>query len=76
VLSFVGLRALRAAMFMPFPGMDDNPARVAIQQSLTNMDFTMFVFALALSLLTGILAGMYPAWRIGRLTPSTFLKTQ
>jgi putative ABC transport system permease protein len=76
LLSFVGLRALRAAMFMPFPGMDDNPARVALQQSLTNMDFTMFVFALVLSLLTGVLAGLYPAWRIGRLTPSTFLKTQ
>ncbi len=24
----------------------------------------------------GILAGLYPAWRIGRLSPSTFLKTQ
>jgi putative ABC transport system permease protein len=76
VLSFMGLRALRAMNSQPFPGMDDNPARVAIQQSLTNVDFQMFAIALALSLLTGILAGLYPAWRIGRLTPSTFLKTQ
>jgi putative ABC transport system permease protein len=75
-LSFIGLRALRIAMFQPFPGMDDNPARVAMQQSLTNVDFTMFIVALGLSLLTGVLAGLYPAWRIGRLTPSTFLKTQ
>jgi ABC-type lipoprotein release transport system permease subunit len=72
----MGLRALRAVNSQPFPGMDDNPARVAIQQSLTNVDFQMFAIALALSLLTGILAGLYPAWRIGRLTPSTFLKTQ
>jgi ABC-type lipoprotein release transport system permease subunit len=56
--------------------MDDNPARVAIQQSLTHVDFEMFTVALLLSLVTGILAGLYPAWRIGRLTPSTFLKTQ
>jgi ABC-type antimicrobial peptide transport system permease subunit len=40
------------------------------------VDFEMFAVALALSLLTGVLAGLYPAWRIGRLTPSTFLKTQ
>jgi putative ABC transport system permease protein len=75
-LTFLGLRALRAVNSRPFPGMDDNPARVAIQQSLTDVDFQMFAVALALSLLTGILAGLYPAWRIGRLTPSTFLKTQ
>jgi putative ABC transport system permease protein len=56
--------------------MDDNPARVAIQQSLTNLDFQMFAIALALSLLTGVLAGLYPAWRVGKLAPSSFLKTQ
>jgi putative ABC transport system permease protein len=76
VLTFIGLRAMRAVNSRPFPGMDDNPARVAIQQSLTHVDFQMFAVALALSLLTGILAGLYPAWRVGRLTPSTFLKTQ
>jgi putative ABC transport system permease protein len=76
VLSFVGLRALRAINSRPFPGMDDNPARVAIQQSLTNLDFKMFAIALTLSLLTGLLAGLYPAWRVGKLSPSTFLKTQ
>jgi putative ABC transport system permease protein len=75
-LTFIGLRAMRAMNNQPFPGADDNPARVALQQSLTNVDFQMFAVALALSLLTGILAGLYPAWRIGRLTPSTFLKTQ
>lgn len=75
-LTFMGLRAIRAMNSRPFPGMDDNPARVAIQQSLTNVDFQMFAIALLLSLLTGILAGLYPAWRVGRLTPSTFLKTQ
>jgi putative ABC transport system permease protein len=76
LLSFVGLRAIRFVNSRPFPGMDDNPARVAIQQSLTNLDSQMFALALALSLLTGVLAGLYPAWRVGKLAPSSFLKTQ
>ena len=76
LLSFAGLRAIRFVNSRPFPGMDDNPARVAIQQSLTNLDFQMFAIALLLSLLTGVLAGLYPAWRVGKLAPSSFLKTQ
>lgn len=75
-ISFLALRALRLAMDMPLPGLGDNPARLAMQQSLTHMDWTMFSVALALSLFTGILAGLYPAWRISKLAPSTFLKSQ
>jgi ABC-type antimicrobial peptide transport system permease subunit len=40
------------------------------------MDVSVILFAVALSLLTGVLAGLYPAYRIGRLAPATFLKTQ
>jgi len=76
VLSRFGLDGMRALAIRPIPGQDDNPARVALQQSLSSMDTQMFVFALGLALLTGILAGLYPAWRVGRLSPSTFLKTQ
>ncbi len=76
VLAKLGLDAMRALATRPIPGQDDNPARVALQQSLSSMDTQMFFVALALALLTGILAGLYPAWRIGRLSPSTFLKTQ
>jgi putative ABC transport system permease protein len=76
VLAKFGLDGMRALAIRPIPGQDDNPARVALQQSLSSMDTQMFVMALGLALLTGILAGLYPAWRIGRLSPSTFLKTQ
>jgi putative ABC transport system permease protein len=75
-LSTLGLKALATVATRPFPGQDDNPARVALQQSLSTMDLQMFFVALVLALLTGVLAGLYPAWRIGRLSPSTFLKTQ
>ncbi|MEJ0040486.1 MAG: ABC transporter permease [Gammaproteobacteria bacterium] len=76
MLASGGLRALAAVFTRPTPGQDDNPARVALMQSLMSMDFKMFLVALALALLTGVLAGLYPAWRIGRLSPSLFLKTQ
>ncbi len=75
-LAKLGLDALRYISTRPFPGQDDNPARVALQQSLATMDVQMLLVAFALALLTGVLAGLYPAWRIGRLSPSTFLKTQ
>jgi putative ABC transport system permease protein len=75
-LAKLGLDALRYVSTRPFPGQDDNPARVALQQSLATMDMQMLLVAFALALLTGVLAGLYPAWRVGRLSPSTFLKTQ
>jgi ABC-type antimicrobial peptide transport system permease subunit len=53
-----------------------SPDRVALASSFVHMDFSIILVAISLSLLTGILAGLYPAIRIGRLAPSTFLKTQ
>jgi putative ABC transport system permease protein len=75
LFSFGGLALLRL-MFAAGLEDNDNPARVQMLQSLNHMDFSMILFATVLSLVTGILAGIYPAWRIGRLTPATFLKTQ
>ena len=34
------------------------------------------VMAIAISLLAGLLAGLYPAWRIGRAAPASYLKVQ
>jgi ABC-type lipoprotein release transport system permease subunit len=34
------------------------------------------VTALALALFATIAAGLYPAWRIGRIPPATYLKAQ
>ncbi len=76
VLTFGGLTMIRVLMFSQGGPDDNNPDRVALAHSLVNMDVAMFAFAVLLSLLTGVLAGLYPAWRIGRLTPATFLKTQ
>jgi putative ABC transport system permease protein len=76
VLTYVGLRLLRVVLFTVQLTDNDNPARTQLMQSLSQMDFTMILWGIALSMLTGVLAGLYPAWRIGRLAPATFLKTQ
>jgi putative ABC transport system permease protein len=34
------------------------------------------LLAIAISLVAGLLAGMYPAWRIGRSPPASYLKVQ
>jgi putative ABC transport system permease protein len=75
-LSLGGLAALKMLMYSGMVVNSDNPDRVALVQSFVHMDLSVVVLAIALSLLTGVLAGLYPAYRIGRLAPATFLKTQ
>ena len=44
--------------------------------SLTAMDPAVVFATLALSMAAGVVAGLYPAWRIGRTAPAVYLKTQ
>jgi putative ABC transport system permease protein len=74
LLSVVGLWAIRVLTYVP--ALDDNPAHLEIAQSLSHMDVTMLLVAVLISLLTGVVAGIYPAWRIGRMEPALFLKSQ
>ncbi len=41
-----------------------------------HLDPTMVLAAIVLSLLAGLIAGLYPAWRICRVAPATYLKLQ
>lgn len=75
-LAIGGLWLLRVLLYLPMAVRSGNPDSVLIAQSLSHLDGTMVAVALAISLLTGILAGIYPAWRIGRMSPAVFLKTQ
>jgi putative ABC transport system permease protein len=43
---------------------------------LFSLDGNMVVAGLVLALLAGLLAGLYPAWRICRLPPAIHLKLQ
>jgi putative ABC transport system permease protein len=72
----LGLRMIRVFVLMRSAQSGDNPDYSTIAQSLSHMDGQMIVTAVGLSLLAGLLAGLYPAWRVGRLPPATFLKIQ
>jgi putative ABC transport system permease protein len=74
MLSWLGLWAIRLLTYTP--GVDDSPDRLAMAQSLSHMDYKVLLLAAVISLLSGVIAGLYPAWRIGRMHPALFLKTQ
>jgi len=76
LLTLGGLASLKVLMFSGRLAHSNNPDRIALIQSFVHMDIPVMLAAIGLSLLAGVLAGLYPAWRIGRLAPATFLKTQ
>ena len=45
-------------------------------RQLAQMDFSLIIFALLLSLGSSFLSGLYPAWKICRTNPSIYLKLQ
>ena len=45
-------------------------------QELTRLDVTMALISLGIAVAAGLLAGVYPAWRVCRLQPASYLKTQ
>jgi putative ABC transport system permease protein len=73
LLSVVGLSGVRAAFFA---ADSENPESATVTQYLTHIDFPMFAAAIGLSLLAGLLAGLYPAWRICRVPPTLYLRAQ
>ncbi len=45
-------------------------------ESLTRLDVTMALMALVIAIASGVLAGLYPTWRVCRVQPAGYLKTQ
>lgn len=65
-LLLMGLRALYTV----------DPSDAGGTQALAHVDVTSVVTALALAFFATIAAGLYPAWRIGRIPPASYLKAQ
>jgi putative ABC transport system permease protein len=65
-LLLVGLRALYTV----------DPTDAAGTQALAHVDLTSVVTALVLAFVATLAAGLYPAWRIGRIPPASYLKAQ
>jgi putative ABC transport system permease protein len=75
-LAAIGLRLIRLYIFPQSTQPHDNPDYARIAESLSHMDGQMVILAIGLSLAVAILAGLYPAWRVGRSAPASFLKAQ
>jgi len=45
-------------------------------QQLTHFDTVSVLWALMLAMVSALAAGLYPAWRIGRVSPAVYLKSQ
>jgi len=45
-------------------------------QHLVHLDGTMLATALITAVVASVLAGLYPVWRVARLAPAGYLKTQ
>jgi putative ABC transport system permease protein len=71
VLSAFGLWALRV-MF------DDSDAIFGASglPQLVRVDVSSIVATVALAVIAALAAGLYPAWRVGRLPPAIYLKSQ
>jgi putative ABC transport system permease protein len=75
-LAAAGLRLVQKYLFWQANMPGDNPEFATVAASLAHLDERMILVSVGLSLLAGLLAGIYPAWRIGRMAPATFLKIQ
>ena len=65
-LLLAGLRALYTV----------DPTDAGGTQALAHVDVTSVVTALLLAFFATLAAGLYPAWRIGRIPPASYLKAQ
>ena len=45
-------------------------------QQLTHFDAISVFWAVVLAMVSALAAGLYPAWRIGRVAPAVYLKSQ
>jgi putative ABC transport system permease protein len=63
-LAWLGLRGLRSFF------ADQSEAK------LMQLDFTMVGVAFVVAIIAAVVAGLYPAWRAGRVAPARMLKTQ
>ncbi len=67
----IGLKAVQTLYATGNPDLGGNN-----YAALTHFDAAGICWALALAALSTVAAGLYPAWAIGRLPPSRYLKSQ
>jgi putative ABC transport system permease protein len=69
----LGLMGIRALYSITTVG---SVTGTAGYRGLAHMDLSSYVTAVVLAIVATLVAGLYPAWRIGRLAPAVYLKNQ
>ena len=73
----VGLLGGLAGILLTLAGLSlIRQLQMGYMDRVASMDWTMMLAAIGLAVLSSLLAGFYPAWRISRTNPSIYLKTQ
>jgi putative ABC transport system permease protein len=70
-LGALGLAGIRALYAMT--ATSPHPSGVA---SLLYLNISSYVTAVTLAIVATVICGLYPAWRVGRLQPASYLKNQ
>jgi putative ABC transport system permease protein len=67
----LGLRGIRA--LYEAASITGRPTGLA---GLAHLDISSYITAVVLAVVATLVCGLYPAWRVGRLQPASYLKTQ
>jgi putative ABC transport system permease protein len=73
-LALAGLSYLGQSVYVANATATGSADRVSLARSLVEIDASVIAAAALISVTVGLLAGAYPAWRIGRRPPASFLK--
>jgi putative ABC transport system permease protein len=63
-------------LYVETSSVDTVAANTGGYQQLTHFDTVSVVWAVVLAMGSALAAGLYPAWRIGRVAPAVYLKSQ
>jgi putative ABC transport system permease protein len=72
----LGLGALGLAGIRALYAMTANSSRATGVAALMYLDLWSYTTAVSLAVVATFICGLYPAWRVGRLQPASYLKNQ
>ena len=75
-VAVVGLAGGVLGLALAWLGLRGVQAMLEEADRYAHLDFNMLGAGLAIALLASFIAGLYPTWRVCRMSPAPFLKTQ
>jgi putative ABC transport system permease protein len=72
----VGLAGGVLGLLLAWVGLRGVQTMLEESERYAHLDLNMLVVGLAIALVASFAAGLYPTWRVCRMSPAPFLKTQ